>query len=352
MNIFLDTSVLYSDPFWKENFTSQLLEVSADKRINIFISEVVLQELRHNFEKNIDKEFFDIRKSNSNLKKTLLRFKQFEIPNKDECLLDFDNFYSHLQKYKNVQILNLNNDFLPIVLERAVKRKKPFTEKKTELKDALIWLTYSTYVNQNNLDNCIFITENSNDFCDVDKMKNKVFELHPELLLDSDKFKLHLSIKDFYKANSDWLDKPKLEFKTWFDSQNIDDVYVFDLLWGSKIDKVNDEITHHIDSINPRDIFEDSHLISMGGYIQVGEVIWDSCSNIESEIVGDYAIISGTLTVNTEVQGYGYNSARDPGDEKFPFVGEENIDVDLDFSFTLDINGSLDNFEILNVTTN
>lgn len=351
MNVFIDTSVIYSDPFWKENFSSQLLEISEKKRVNIFISEVVLKELRHNFEKNIDKEFFDIRKANTNLKKTLRRFKQSEMPNKDECLKDFDDFYSDLQKYRNVQILLPSNDFLPIVLERAIKRKKPFTEKKTELKDALIWLTYSTFANQNHLNNCIFITENINDFCDAEKIKNKIFELHEDLILDCNKFKLHTSIKDFYKANSDWFEKPKLEFKTWFDSQIIDEKYVFDLLWNSKIDKVNNEITQHVDRIDPSKIFEESHLIFMGGYIQVGDVEWDSCSDIESEIIEDYVIISGTLSVNTEVQGFGYNSARDAGDEKYPFIGEENVNVDLDFSFTLDINGSVDNFEILNVST-
>ena len=69
MNIFLDTSVIYSDPFWKENFSSQLLEVSADKRVNIFISEVVLKELQHNFEKILIKNSLILENQTQILKK-------------------------------------------------------------------------------------------------------------------------------------------------------------------------------------------------------------------------------------------------------------------------------------------
>ena len=349
MNLFIDTSVLFSDPFWKEIYSSQLLDLARDKRITIFISEVVIRELRHNFEKNLDKDLFDIRKLNNSLKKNLRRFKQFQYPDKAECLSDFDHFYADLEKYNKVQILKCKDEFLQPVLARAIKREKPFTEKKTELKDALIWLTYSDYANENQLENCIFLTANCNDFCDLDFLKQNKLVLHSELKKDCDKFVVFIAIKDFYKAHSEWLDKPKNEFKQWIESQKIDEKYVFNLLWEQEGNSISSEIRSHIEKIEPHKLFEDSNLILMGGYIDSGPIEWYKCMDIDVEIVSDYAIISGVLVVYTEIQGYGYNSIRDSGEEKYPFVGENNIELDMNFYFTINKSGIPENFEITDI---
>ncbi len=100
-------------------------------------------------------------------------------------------------------------------MQGSINRQKPFTEKKTELKDALIWLTYSDYANSNKLNNCHLLTANCCDFCDLNLIKQNQVELHPDLKKDCDKFKVYLNIKEFYKTNSDWLDSPILEFKHW-----------------------------------------------------------------------------------------------------------------------------------------
>lgn len=352
MNIFIDTSILYPDPFWKDNFASRLLKVAEDKRITIYISEVVQKELRHNFEKNLDKQLFELRKVNSSLRKNLRRFKQFELPDKEKCLQDFDEYYDSRVKYSNIKILPCKDEFLQIVLERSINRQKPFTEKKTELKDALIWLTYSEYANNNNLEDCHLLTANSNDFCDLELIKQKKVALHPDLKADCDKFSVWLSIKDFYKGNTDWLDSPILEFKHWIDSQDIDDKYVFDLLWQYEGDSISSEIQSHIDKLDPNHLFEDGYMITMGGYLDSGDIDWYECKEVEIEIVGDYAIISGILVVNTILQAYGYNSVRDPGDEKYPFVGEQDLELELCFNFLIDKGGKPDNFEVTDIETN
>jgi len=351
MNIFIDTSVLFSDPFWKENFSSQLMNIARDGRVKIYLSEVVLKELRHNFEKNLDKDLFDLRRINSSLKKNLRKFKQIEIIDKIDCLADFDRFYEDLQKYKNIQVLKCKDEFLQTVLTRAIKREKPFTEKKTELKDTLIWLTYSDFVNEHQLENCILLTANCNDFCDLDLLKQKKFELHPDLKKDCDNFSVYVTIKDFYKAHSVWLDKPKIEFKQWIDQENIDEKYVFDLLWEHEGESISSDIHSHIVRIEPYQLFEDSHLVLMGGYLDSGDIEWYECKDIEIEIVSDYAIISGVMVIYTEIQGYGYNSDRDPGDEKYPYVGEKSVELDMIFNFTLNKEGKPENFEITDIET-
>jgi predicted nucleic acid-binding protein len=346
MNIFIDTSILYSDPFWQENFPNQLMNVARDKRVNIYISDIVLKELRHNFEKELDKELFELRKRNNILKKFLRRFEPYVAFDKESCLLDFDNYYKDIANYNYIKILNYKPQYLSAIVDKAIIRQKPFSEKKTELKDALIWLTYSDFANTNNLENCYFLTENCSDFCDLEKLKSGVFELHSDLKNECDKFKIFRSIKDFYKANSDWLDKPIIELKQWIESQNIDDEYVFDLLWKNETDKINSEIQWQLDKINLKSLFNRDDIDFEGGYIDTNEIEWYDCNNIEIEVVSDYAIVTGFLTVYAKIQAYGYNSERDQGDDKFPLIGDLDLTFEVLFSFTLEKEKAFDNFEV------
>ena len=347
MNIFIDTSIIYSDPFWKRNFSSQLLDVSSQDRVKIFLSEVVLKELRHNFEKSLDKEIFDLRGSNSNLRKLLRRFKPFDLPDKEQCISDFDKFYEDIQTYKNVEILPCKEEFLHRVLDMSINRKKPFTEKKTELKDALIWLTYSNYVKQNNLQECFFLTENSTDFCNIEKLKNKEYELHPDLLKECDRFNIFLSIKDFYTANSSFLDGPKNDLQEWIESENIDDDYVFDLIIYHKEEKIRTEVSDCLGRIDPTTIFDDGEFVVMGGYLDIGEIEWYKCTDTGYQILDDCALISGILLVSVGIEAHGYNSDIYSDQEQYPFIGNTTIDVNVTFTFTLKKDRKPENFEII-----
>ena len=349
LNIFIDTSVIFTDPFWKGNFSSQLLETARSKRINIFLSEVVLKELKYNFEKNLNKESNKLQSINSFLNKNLSSFKQIQFPDKKVCVANFNLFYKKLQRNGVIKVLKYKNEFLPEVLSRSISRKKPFSEKKTELKDALIWFTYVDYVKKNKLENCVLLTANCSDFCDQKKLKENIYKLHPELIKDSNQFQVFVSIRDFYKANSDWLEKPKREFMNWINAENINEQYVFDLLWDQSESDIHQQLQNHIAFIEPHKLIEDSHLILMGGYIEMGDIEWLKCNNIEIEIISDYAIISGVLLVSADIQGYGYNSVRDYSGEKFYLVDEVNIELDLLFSFKYSYDRELNNFEVNDV---
>src|SRR5690606_7702682 len=119
----------------------------------------------------------------------------------------FKNFYDQLISEGTVKILEYNNDMLPEIVNRAIERKKPFTENKTELKDTIIWLTYVKFVESKKLKNCILLTANVSDFCDTDEAKNNNFVIHPELKKDSNRFKVYKSPKELIQA-----EKPQLKF--------------------------------------------------------------------------------------------------------------------------------------------
>lgn len=331
MEIFIDTSVIYTDPFWKRNFPSELLEAAKDERVTIYISDVVLRELRRNFEKQLDKEISAISTANNNIRKISRSHKNIDAPVKDQYLNDFDNYYDKL--FKNNSIIKLPTDekIFNELLERAIERKKPFTDNRSEFKDAVIWTTYYKYAKAKQLSNCHLLTNNKKDFTDNEG------KLHQELRSDYDEFTVHVTIDEFYKANKDIIDKPIIEFKNWLGGQNIDDKYVFELLFENEANKVFNEIRAKYEHTDPSSLVDDRDFADVfGGYVDIEDIEWYSCSNIEIDIIKNYAIISGTLNLNVTFEIYGYNSVRDAGDDKFPYFGSIEREVELYFNFIFD----------------
>lgn len=350
MNIFVDTSILFTDPFLNEIFKKEIITACKQNRLNIFISEVVIKELSFNYEKNLDKIIIDIKNINTNSDKLIPNFEKLNIPEKQNLVKQLEDFYIELSDLKNFHILPVNNDFLPLVLEKAIKRLKPFTEKKTELKDALIWLTYINHISKNNLDDNYLLTQNVNDF--GLKQADQTFIIHPELQKECEKITLTNSFKEIHKIHKKYIEvqeeQTKQKFIAWIENENINDDYVQKILWDNFIDNVSDNISNYIDKIDLDRYFEDSHLISMGGYAEIDEFYWGSCSDIEIEVLEENAIISGIIEISAEIQAHRYNSARDPGDEKFPYLGSSNADFKVYFNFLIDEDGVHD-FEITDV---
>lgn len=350
MNIFIDTSILFTDPFFKEIFKKEILNACKYGRINIFISEIVIKELLHNYEKNLDKIIIDIKNININSNKQILDFNEYPVPEKQNLITQLKSFFEDLSKLSCFYILPVKNDFLPIVLEKAIKRLKPFTEKKTELKDALIWLTYTTYINENGLENCYLLTQNVNDF--GQKQGDDTFIIHPELQKECSKIILINNFKEVHKIYNSYFEQQqeenKQKFISWLKNENINEDYVHKILWDNYVDKVADNISNYIDRIDLEKYFDESYLINMGGYAEINEFSWGNCSDVEIEVLEENAIISGILEVSAEIQGYGYNSVRDPGDEKFPFIGSADAEFKVYFNFLID-EGGIHDFEITDV---
>lgn len=350
MNIFIDTSILFTDPFLNEIFKREIITACKQNRLNIYISEVVVKELLFNYERTLDKIIIDVKNININSEKFIPDFEKQSIPEKQSLLKKLNDFYMELSKLDSFHILPLSNDFLPIVVEKAIKRLKPFTEKKTELKDALIWQTYTTHILKNNLEDNYLLTQNVNDF--GLKQENNTFIIHPELKKECEKIILVNSFKEIHKTYKNYIEgkeeQTKQKFITWIENENIDENYVHKILWDNYVEIVADNISNYVDRIDLEQYFEESHLISMGGYADVNEFMWGDCSDIDIEILDENAIISGILEVSAEIEAYGYNSVRDPGDEKFPSLGSADVQFKIYFNFLIDDDGVHD-FEITDI---
>ena len=336
MNIFIDTSILYQDPFLKGSYSKELLEVIERKEINVFVSDIVLQELIYNYKKRIEL-------INSQLRNTFKNIDRLEVNIDTKLQLDKSDSSKRLKKFydnlldnnNSFQKLNYSNEFLPEIVRRSINRLKPFSENKTELKDALIWLTYSKYVEQYNIDTCIFLSNNTRDFCT--KTKGGKFEIHDELKKDSDRFKIYTSIKEFLLSEKDNLNLVDDKFIHWFDEQDFDENSIKEILLQNFEERITDDIESHISILKLNDVFEENEK-SLDSYFICNDIILHEVRNLTIDILNDYAVITGKLQFFSDIEGYEYVSKLNSGDKKQELYGEATIGGDIGFSFEYDKN--------------
>lgn len=343
MNIFIDTSVIYTDPFWKRNFSRQLINAAKLKRLNIFISDVVIRELRKNYKSQLETEIANLTKVERTLDKLLSTKHALNKPDIEKHLKEFDRFYKELFTEPNIIKLDCNKNFFDDILERAIQEIKPFSKGKAEFKDAVIWTTYYSHAKKELLQNCHFLTNNKSDFT------NPNGGLHDDLKKDYDKFELHITIDDFYKNNNSSLDKPVTEFEDWLVKRNIDENYIFRLVLNDT--EATDRVFYELDSkyhnVDPSFLNNKVKLsVPFNGYIIVTSIEWNGCKNIDTDIISDYSIISGTLPILTTLQMIETSSNFNGKESHSDFL---QIKLLIHFNFSFDQEEKVKNFEVTRI---
>jgi len=334
MNIFLDTCILFKDPYFLKNYNKEFLELVKKKKINLFISNVVVQELERNYGKIIDDNNKSLNQIISKGKDYLFVDSPIIEIDKENSIKNLGNYYGKLEDDGFLTLLFSDNDLLPEIIKRSVKRLKPFSENKSELKDTIIWLTYSRYVEKNDIKDCIFLTDNVSDFCDMDKIKNGIIEIHDDLKGDSKRFKVYRNTTELIRGESEKLQSLSERFSYWLSTQNIDGELVFGLLWKFFILEITSKVTWYIESKELKQIFDINENIS--GSVSVSDVVLEQCNELTIDNFEDKCLISGYLYVNVSVSGYEKKIRKDTIEEEFIEYGSTKIDVRLFFSFLYD----------------
>ena len=164
MNIFMDTSVLFTDPFTTNREIAMLINLAKLKKVNLFVSEIVCFELAKNINQNQKRIKKEINKILSDFNKISLNKIKTPIINISDTMLDDikNNFISN-----NIQIIECDyNIITKITFNKYLENKKPFDIGKDSFKDSLIWLSYVEYIKRNRLNDNYFISANTKDFAD------------------------------------------------------------------------------------------------------------------------------------------------------------------------------------------
>lgn len=328
INIYLDTTLMFNDPFFKKNFNRQLLKFARIYGTPLIMSKVVFEETRNKFILNVNKRMVDLEKSIQELKdfypeelsteKLQVRTIDFE--------QKFDAFYQQLVDSNIIEIIEYDNDLLPELVHRSINRIKPFTESKQEFRDAITWLTYTKKATLEEHQHCFFLTGNKRDFCDANG------QLHPQLIQDSNKFKIYTSSREFFEK--DPVINPLIktvELEQWLEDNPIDETLIgsllelhFDYLYEYSKDFLIDAGSSVVD--------EDD------GYTEPYDMAIDDVRDIKVEVINDEIIISGLVCVTVGVELYIYNGYRDREDDPYYHYGSSDVELEYFFTTSYDKN--------------
>lgn len=344
MNVFIDTNILFEDYFFKNKSSKQILTYAQSGLIDLYMSEIVRLELRRQYQKELEEQ-------NRILNKVIKDSDHLGLnPAVSLIVIDtqlkiFDDFYRKLEmRHENFHIIPYENSFLPEIVDRAINRKKPFTETKTELKDAVIWLSYAGYVENNkSLKDCVFLTNNTTDFCS----KKDKSSVHKDLESDTNRFSIINSSFEFIRLKSPIIESPEHKFGIYIDSLSIDNEYIRSSLVNNFNREIETKLHEEVDGISLYRILPNYEWLdgqAIGFDIDILE-----CEDIEVEVLGKRALISGIIYVSLETEILRYNSCRDPGEDSFVHEAEKYLTFKVYFNFDLLENEICKDFEITDV---
>src|SRR5699024_10940299 len=133
------------------------------KVMAVYMSDFVYKEAKIQFEKDVLENLKEFHK----IERRLERYKrdyfitvadvEAQIEQEIQKLLNyFEIFYKVVQEKELLHVLSCPYNILPELINRCVYRIKRFKENKSEFRDAVTWLTYVNYVEQNSLTDCYF----------------------------------------------------------------------------------------------------------------------------------------------------------------------------------------------------
>jgi predicted nucleic acid-binding protein len=177
MNIILDTNILIADYGLKSDKIIRLLDYSKKTGSSIVIPQIVFQELLSNYKRALRGCLLCIEKAEAELSKLLLQEVKSQIcVNVELAGARYEEFVKTQLNQFCLEELFSKNEYLSEITKRNLERIKPASLKGQEFRDTLLWLTILDYLKYNNRESNIFISNNVNDFANVEKN-----DLHPQL---------------------------------------------------------------------------------------------------------------------------------------------------------------------------
>ncbi|MGG0179240.1 PIN domain-containing protein [Bacillus tropicus] len=387
MHIFLDTNLLFTDPFFRGNYNKQLINLIEkrneqsehreeaecqldlkfeEEEIKLYMSRVVFEETKNHYINYINETFKQIREIDITLSK-YMDMESFVGLNKqkEDAINYFDTYYQNLIDDKILVILEHPQNVVDDLVSRAVKKLPPFFNDKNEFRDAIIWLTYAGFVEEQDLENCYFLSNNIKDFCQNTKKKRgndkqdteMPLKLHPNLIVDSERFTLYRNVqglfigdatfKEFNEENRVLQQRTTQIEKMFHIIESIDADFILNGLNTERdnYDLIDDVLSNYISTrLDVDQVYDD---VNYGGYLKP-TFSWNELQKaeiIDKEIFDNEVVVSANLIQDYTVEIILYNPIDDNTEES---VGEAECTFEIPITFTVNENLEIKQIEAEN----
>lgn len=348
LNVFLDSNIIFADPFFKENFSRKFIELLKEIEGTIFISNLVYEESKNNYRREVRKRRKEFGKTKNSLNKLLFSEIDDSLQTDNDYLKEFVEYYQNFIETGSMRVIN-HNDFeiFNEIVNRSLLPKKPFDHHKEEFKDTVIWLSYAKFVEKHELSNCFFITNNTADYYDSDNTR-----LHPHLLEDTKRIKPYKSIEDFMKIEIEpLLEKQEKQAKQLIDWQksNLSDEYVENLIKVNFIEVLTDELSYFSSRLDPHEIRRIAGIQDNYSHVEFQNILSFSLDTYEREVFLDEIIIYGSLSISSNVSLFLNLFDRESIGSKN--LGLMSINQKVEFTFIIGLDFLPKNFEVVHIET-
>jgi predicted nucleic acid-binding protein len=256
MKTVLDANIIIADFRLNSADSKVLLESSKKENIDLYVPEIVLDEVFNKFEERlieakskIDKEFSVIKKiTNSEI---LNEISEIFI---EEKVFEYKKYIIELFNKNKVKTLDYPNVCHKEITYKAIKKIKPFNANEKGYRDALIWENIKSLMpiigtNAANPD-VVFITNNKKDFCETER------DLHKELIkeleksdLDIESIKIFNTLNEFSNNLKELFFSQENSFKERIEQREIENFDLENLLLTSLREKLNNSDISDIESM-------------------------------------------------------------------------------------------------------
>ncbi|MDN7241195.1 PIN domain-containing protein [Planococcus sp. N028] len=361
MNIFIDSNVFWKDPFLDKGKNKILRMLANHKDVKLYINKTVYDEVFRGHKNYLDDQIKFINESYKKIRPYLKRGRDTfsNSISLDNLTSDFISYFDDLINEEQLEIINYDADVLAKIVEIDMNEKIPFikkeefvnkqqqkiTIKKKEIRDAIIWYSYKTFIEKNSLENCFFISNNHTDFGAPDAKnaeKEKPYPLHSDILEGMD--------ITAYRNAYDFLTDQDEEVKRLFKDEDLHLNFLSEihietiedelrnglaevLIHRYLADQIHQETINYLIELNVYDIHRD---YLMGGYLEpAGDFSIESIDFQEVDIYGDTITVSADIVIVTDVDIYLYNAAHDGRDDKFGYSSTDQIQVQENIIFLI-----------------
>ncbi|MCD0472571.1 PIN domain-containing protein [Flavobacterium sp. JAS] len=228
MDIILDSNIFRSDITLRSKEFDVILDYLDKTHSSIVIPQIILDEIKGLYGRTLQERKSEVAKNINNLNLLIIdnnkhiKSESFNVVNETD---NYEKYIIEKLKIRGRNIIPYNNDFLPLISERAIKRIKPAGEKGQGFRDTLIWLTMKDYCQSCHEKQITFISNNTDDFASADKT-NLNESLKEECDILGIKINYFKTVKEFIENHSTKIDLISYD---WI-ADNLDYDYLRDLV--------------------------------------------------------------------------------------------------------------------------
>lgn len=334
--IFVDTNILYDDPFL-QGTNKYLLDLVSRKDVAIFFSEIVIKETSEILKARLKEIIHEYKVNQSKLKKlTRIPFTSTSIDRKS-IIDDFESLFDELKTKGKIKILPVTTEVLELALKDLLDKEAPFFNGKNELKDCIIWYSYANYRSDDDDEKFIILTNNIRDF------GNRNGDIHQRLSSSSVNIKLIRSIADLKLE----LGEVTLLTESQKSSNTLAEIKIKDIFQKDQVEILIERLNDDINDYFKFRAFN-SLISSNRQFIQVSGLEVLSIQAHRGTNEGNLQDFNGTLTVSLNLEIYETGSRTIVNGMRINLVEKTTREFLFDFDVILDSTNYIQDLNVYN----